>query len=146
MADPYTRAKMRLQDRGMHDERLTPAARLVFYEILSHLNRVSGDAWPSEERIAIRLGLEVRTVRRAIHGTKHSKKRPNSNRKKPPRECGLVALGYITVEVDGRSNTYRPIFDEAAPPPTPDKMSAIVLTPIPDKNASDSGHFTRGTQ
>lgn len=131
MADTFTRAKLRLQDRGMHDARLTPAARLVFYEILQHLNRVSGDAWPSEERIARNLGIEVRTVRRAIHG---DKKR---------QTLGLVGLGYITVEVDGRSNTYRPVFD--VDPKTPGKMSAIPAAGTPDKNAADTGHFVQGT-
>lgn len=49
----------------MHDGRLTATARLVFYEILDHVNRVSGDAWPSEQRISDRLGFDERTVRRA---------------------------------------------------------------------------------
>ena len=34
MADPFSRAKYRLLDRAMHDGRLTPASRLVFYEII----------------------------------------------------------------------------------------------------------------
>jgi hypothetical protein len=137
MADAFTRAKLRLQDRGMHDARLTAAARLVFYEILQHLNRVSGDAWPSEERIARNLGIEVRTVRRAIHGYETVRK---GNAVKQP---GLVDLAYLTVEVDGRSNTYRPVFE--VDPQTPDKMSAVPNAATPDKNASDTGHFGTGT-
>jgi hypothetical protein len=148
MADAFTHAKLRLQDRGMHDARLTPAARLVFYEILYHLNRVSGDAWPSEERIARNLGIEVRTVRRAIHG--YETVRKGQTVKQP----GLVELAYLTVEVDGRSNTYRPVFE--LDPRTPDKMSHVARDVTrcdaaaehigtPDKNAPNTGHFVNGT-
>jgi hypothetical protein len=40
MADPFSQAKHRLLDRAMRDGRLTPASRLVFYEIIQHVNRV----------------------------------------------------------------------------------------------------------
>ena len=93
MADAFTRAKLRLLDCAMHDGRLTPSSRLVFYEIVQHINRVSGNAWPSELRLADRLHIDVKTVKRAL----------------PP----LCACGYIEIEKTGRHNTYRPVFDTA---------------------------------
>jgi hypothetical protein len=88
MADPFTRAKLRLLDRGMHDGRLTAGSRLVFYEIIQHVNRVSGNAWPSEERIANRLQIDVKTVKRSIGP--------------------LQKFDYVEVKREGRHNTYRP--------------------------------------
>ena len=82
MADPFSQAKHRLLDRAMRDGRLTPASRLVFYEIIQHVNRVSGDAWPSEARLANRLQIDVKTVKRAL----------------PP----LKLCGYIEVKKNGR--------------------------------------------
>ena len=52
---------------------------------------MSGDAWPSEARIANRLQIDVKTVKRAL----------------PP----LKLCGYIEVKKNGRHNTYRPMFD-----------------------------------
>ena len=43
---------------------LTPAARRVGLELLSHVDRATGTAWPSEARMAAALGYDVRTVRR----------------------------------------------------------------------------------
>ena len=68
MADPFTRAKLQLLDRAMHDGRLTPAARLVFYDIIQHVNRVSGDAWPSELRLAGRLNSHQRHGLQSLAG------------------------------------------------------------------------------
>lgn len=93
VADPFARAKHKLLDRAMRDGRLTPASRLVFYEIIQHVNRVSGDAWPSEVRLADRLELDVKTVKRAL----------------PP----LQSLGYIEIKKQGRHNTYRPALESA---------------------------------
>lgn len=127
MADAFTRAKMRFLDRGMHDARATYGARMVLYEIVRHLNRVSGDAWPSQETIARNLGMrDTRTVIRAVQL--------------------WVRLGYFVVEVDGRSNTYRPIFEAADPPQTPDKLSPNEVDPIGDKKAGigDKNHTPIG--
>jgi len=103
MADPFSQAKHRLLDRAMRDGRLTPASRLVFYEIIQHVNPVSGDAWPSEARLANRLQIDVKTVKRAL----------------PP----LKLCGYIEVKKNGRHNTYRPMFDG---PPNGDKLSPMI--------------------
>ena len=102
MADAFTSAKLRLLNDAMHDGRLTPSSRLVFYEIVQHINRVSGNAWPSELRLADRLHIDVKTVKRAL----------------PP----LQAYGYIEIEKTGRHNTYRPVFDKAR---KGDKLSPI---------------------
>lgn len=44
---------------------LTPSARRVALELLNHLDRTTGTAWPSEGRMAAALGLTARTIRRA---------------------------------------------------------------------------------
>lgn len=140
MADAWTRRKLELQDRVMHDARLTPAARLVFYEILQHVNRKSGDAWPSEKRLADNLGLEERTVRRAIHGDPRPRKTGNE-----AGAPGLIALGYITVEMDGRCNTYRPIFGDR--PEAPDSGPMVRNARVGDTGpkCTDSGPMVRPT-
>ena len=94
MADPFTRAKLKLLDQAMLDGKLTPAARVVFYDITQHINRVSGSAWPSQVRLAGRLGLDLATVKRAI--------------------SQLRAAGYIEIEKTGRHNTYRPVLNREA--------------------------------
>lgn len=46
-------------------EGLTPAARRVGAEIINHIDRRTGKAWPSEVRLAEALGYTTRTIRRA---------------------------------------------------------------------------------
>lgn len=88
MADEFTRRKLQAVDRLMYDYRLNPTERLVGFDIYSRLNRVTGDAWPSQETIASALRLSARTVRRAIDRLKD--------------------LDYIRVKFDGRVNRYTP--------------------------------------
>ena len=122
MADPFSQAKHRLLDRAMRDGRLTPASRLVFYEIIQHVNRVSGDAWPSEARLANRLQIDVKTVKRAL----------------PP----LKLCGYIEVKKTGRHNTYRRMFDG---PPNGDKLSPIDQMAPGDKLSRDRRQIVPST-
>lgn len=46
-------------------EGLTPAARRVGVEIINHIDRRTGKAWPSEARLADILGYTTRSIRRA---------------------------------------------------------------------------------
>ena len=45
---------------------VTPMSCCTAYVIADHLNSVSGDAWPSVERIANKLCVSTKTVRRSI--------------------------------------------------------------------------------
>jgi hypothetical protein len=91
MSDDFNRLRLAAMDRLRRDKRLTPAARLVGLEILSRVNRTSLDAWPSERTIAACLGVEIKTVKRAIHALEENR--------------------YFEIARSrGGSNRYRPIF------------------------------------
>ncbi|MBS0245500.1 MAG: helix-turn-helix domain-containing protein [Proteobacteria bacterium] len=111
MADAFTRAKLRRLDGAMRDSRLTASTRVVFYEIVQHINRVSGNAWPSELRLAQRLGLGLATVKRAV--------------------IQLREFGYIEFEKTGRHNTYRLAFSEAG--------KGIILSPVEGAQGAHTG-------
>jgi hypothetical protein len=86
----FTRARLQAGDDLRRNRQLSPAARLVGWEILSCVNRVSGCAFPGEEKIAERLGIAKRTVVRA-------------NKE-------LTAVGWMEVMRHGRHNVYYPAF------------------------------------
>ena len=70
-----------------------------------HLNKVTGDAWPSQGALADALGIHRRTVQLALDA--------------------LVALGYLKVQIRrgrGRTNKYAAVFgieNTHEPPPIP---------------------------
>ena len=88
----FRREKARFRDAIIHDASLSPAARLVGYEIADNINVRSGDAWPSQEYIGRRLGIEVRSVRRGI--------------------AQLLRAGWFKSEIDGRTWRYIPCFEQ----------------------------------
>lgn len=99
--DPFIRKKYEWLETVMHDGRLSPSARLVAYEIARHLNRVTGDAWPSQQTMARLLGLGLRTVERAV-GELEGKNRNGTN--------GQSKI-YMVSMIDRRSKSYIPCFD-----------------------------------
>ena len=71
---------------------LSATARRVALELLNHINRATGTAWPSEARMAEALSLNARSIRRA--------------------KAELAALGLLTwqrrgTSKAGRTNVYR---------------------------------------
>ena len=71
---------------------LSATARRVGLELLNHVNRATGTAWPSEARMATALGISERSIRRA--------------------KAELAALGLLTwqrrgTSKAGRTNLYR---------------------------------------
>jgi hypothetical protein len=119
----FTRARLQAADDLRRNGNLSAAARLVGLEIFSHVNRISGCAFPSEDTIAGRLGIDVRTVRRAI-----------------PQ---LVAAGCFKVMPRrGRSNVYFPPFVDR----TEDILSGVEPSPTEDKLSSDRGQKRLGTE
>jgi len=49
-----------------YDCGISPMSCRVAFVIADHLNSVSGDAWPSVERVAKKLCVSTRTVRRCV--------------------------------------------------------------------------------
>jgi biotin operon repressor len=87
----FRRARLQAMDNLRRNGKLSATARIVGLEILACVNSVSGGAWPSETRIADRLGIGERTVRRAVKQ--------------------LKAAGCTKVmRRRGRSNVYFPAF------------------------------------
>ena len=94
----------------MHDGRLSPRARCVAYEIARHINAVTGEAWPSQERMRKNLGFKAGSqVKRAI--------------------AELHCAEHVAIKRDhvSRSNTYVPRFEAAL---------SLVDAPLPHRGTS----------
>jgi biotin operon repressor len=112
----FDRARLQAGDDLRRNGKLSAAARLVGLEIFNCVNKVTGGAWPSQETIADRLGIDDRTVRRAIKQ--------------------LKAAGCIKVmRRRGRSNVYFPLFVDR----TEDILSGVEPRPTEDNLSSDPG-------
>jgi hypothetical protein len=70
---------------------LSASARRVAHELLNHVNRETGLAWPSEARLATALGLSVRSIERA---------------KAQLRDLGLLTWQRRGTNKRGRTNLY----------------------------------------
>src|SRR5262245_10980531 len=96
--EEFDRRKARAKDAAMHDRRLTQSFRNVGRELLDNVNFERGYAWPFESTVAAALGLDVRTVKRAVKE--------------------LVATGYFRIAHEpfkgGRRNLYHPAFLQQA--------------------------------
>ena len=104
MADDFTRRQFKWLDQIADDSAVTAAGFILAYRIAKHLNRGTGDAWPSQTRLATEMRITVRGVR----GLSDQ----------------LEAAGHLTVIASqgrGHSCRYRPIVkgleDESAPAP-----------------------------
>ena len=96
-ADAHTRDRFRWLDQVLADQAMTPFAFAVAYALSSHVNRDSGEAWPSQSRLAEIVGSTDRGVRKAVEQ--------------------LAARGHLKVYAPtGRKtgNRYRPILKEGA--------------------------------
>jgi Helix-turn-helix domain len=116
------KTKLELANRIRVDIELTPSTRLVGLYIADHVNTKRGYAWCTQEQIAADLGIDERTVRRAIKDLDR----------------------YFAVNRARRAHEYRIA--------TPDNLSAIApddtghfgsdtgqkCTSIPDKNVPPS--------
>lgn len=90
----FRRKKAKFCAAIIHDQSLSPAARIVGWEIGDNLNARTGDAWPGQQYLADKLSLGVRTIRR---GT-----------------AAVMEGGYFRIEMVGRSRHYVPCFEKAA--------------------------------
>jgi helix-turn-helix protein len=79
-------------DRLFRDRNVPHLACRVAMLISNHLNRTSGDAWPSQRQLAADIGVCRRTIQYALEA--------------------LVETGHLAVQVSrGDTNHYRPIFE-----------------------------------
>lgn len=108
MTDNFARLKWRWVDTIMHDGDLTPTERLVGYEIAAHLNQRSGDAWPSQKTIARNLGIDLKSVKRAVAALAGY----------PKKKFGPRRTQYLQIVWDKttRANSYIPCFSPVAAP------------------------------
>jgi hypothetical protein len=92
--DRVGRAKARWLNRIMYCASISPNQKCMAYAIADHLNCVTLDCWPSQQRLAGLLGNKcVKTVQRAAHA--------------------LVRSGVLSVKHVGRGSCrYSPIFVE----------------------------------
>lgn len=72
---------------------LSPLARRVGIELVNHVDRNTGTAWPSEARLADALGVDPRSIRRA--------------------KAQLKAHGFLTWEQRGRHHQRTPLYQIA---------------------------------
>lgn len=66
MSDTFTRHRFEWLERIAADGKVPPSALRVAFFISKHINRGSGDAWPSLQRLAAETSLPERTVGYAI--------------------------------------------------------------------------------
>ena len=118
----FSRKRLALIDRLRRDHEKTVSTRIVGTEIIACTNYVTGDAWPSGAYLAKKLGLGIRTVKRAIKKLGYDEKYAPDN--------------YFHISRSGRSNRYRPNFAliEAARLPLEEPIAA---NSIGAKNDSD---------
>jgi hypothetical protein len=89
----FTAQKLEWIERVVRDHTLPPLARCVAALIgLHYLNRTSGDAWPSQSKLAADLGVSRRAIQYALDA--------------------IVDAGHLTREGSlGRVNHYRPVLE-----------------------------------
>jgi hypothetical protein len=104
MADDFTRRRFQWLDQVAADPAVTAAGFVLAYRIAKHLNRGTGDAWPSQATLA----AEARMTVRGVRGLSDQ----------------LEAGGHLSVVASqgrGHSCRYRPVLrdvqDEPAPMP-----------------------------
>jgi hypothetical protein len=63
MADDFTKRQFQWLDGVAADPMVTAAGFLLAYRIVKHINRGTGDAWPSQATLAAEARLTVRSIR-----------------------------------------------------------------------------------
>ena len=132
-ARDFKRRRMALLDALVGHPDQPPNVFRLFYLITGYVNAATGDAWPSQERLARELGLTVRTVR--------------------DRTDWLVDNGYLEVTAGrGRSITHRyrmpeptrqsDLWEDATIVPPPIKAAAAKRKPAPALRPSDNSFET----
>jgi hypothetical protein len=119
MPDDFTAKQFRWLDQIADDPAVTAAGFLLAYRIAKHINRGTGDAWPSQPLLATEARLSVRSIR--------------------DLSDQLEAAGHLAVTASrgrGSSCRYRPIL-QAEPEPQSEPEGETEPGPEPMPDASD---------
>ena len=118
MSDRFTADKLAWLEQIQDDADLSATAFGVAFGIGRHLNRESGDAWPSQATLGRMAGVSDRQVRTLLKM--------------------LAAQGHIEVETGGfhRPDRYRPVLKDRKPTSTHDRNSTSGLSPQDRKPTS----------
>lgn len=111
MADDFTRRQFQWLDQVAADPAVTAAGFLLAYRIAKHLNRGTGDAWPSQATLA----AEARMTVRGVRGLSDQ----------------LEAAGHLSVLASqgrGHSCRYRPILRDEPAEPSPEPEQSAFAT------------------
>lgn len=93
----YMRSKLAWQEAAIRDQSLSPVTRLIACQLMHDLHSERRGAWRSQDSIAALIGVDVRTVRRAL--------------------ASLVASGYLKATISrgrGHANFYEAVFSGAS--------------------------------
>jgi len=93
----FMRNKLAWQEATIRDQNLSPVTRLIACQLMHDLHSERRGAWRSQESIAALIGVDVRTVRRAL--------------------SALVASGYLKATISrgrGHANFYEALFSGAS--------------------------------
>jgi hypothetical protein len=120
MSDDFTRRQFQWLDQIAADPAVTAAGFLLAYRIAKHINRGTGDAWPSQPLLATEARLSVRSIR--------------------DLSDQLEAAGHLTVTASrgrGSSCRYRPILHaEPEPQSEPEGEPEAVTAARPESRES----------
>jgi hypothetical protein len=121
MADDFTRRQFQWLDQVAADPAVTAAGFVLAYRIAKHLNRGTGDAWPSQ----VTLAAEARMTVRGVRGLSDQ----------------LEAAGHLSVLASqgrGHSCRYRPVIRgaEIEPAPVPEPMASAPGELFPELEAA----------
>jgi hypothetical protein len=108
MADDFTKRQFQWLDQVAADPKVSAAGFVVAYRIAKHINRSTGDAWPSQATLAAEARLTVRSIR--------------------DLSAQLEAAGHLTIigsRGRGVSCRYRWILREEPDQPEPESESEI---------------------
>jgi hypothetical protein len=116
MSDDFTAKQFRWLDQIAADPTVTAAGFVLAYRIAKHINRGTGDAWPSQPLLATEARLSVRSIR--------------------DLSDQLEAAGHLTVTASrgrGSSCRYRPILHaEPEAPSEPEGETGPEPETMPD--------------
>jgi hypothetical protein len=121
LSDDFTRRRFEWLDQITADPAVTPAGFVLAYWIAKHINRNSGDAWPSQPLLATEMRLSVRTVRALVDQ--------------------LERAGHLTVIASrgrGHSCRYRPILRAEPSKEEPDPEPQIPADVEPEPLQADA--------
>lgn len=103
--DEFTKAKMEWLERIQDHPGLPPAAFSVAFALSRHMNRGTGDAWPSQATIGAKAGVKVRQVRNLLRQLADAGlievrsggfQKPDRYRMTPPERQSIAGLRAAT--------------------------------------------------